>query len=75
MVTNPTEQDKLKPRRRQILTAIRMLNLKYAEESSRMRICVVFHTNFNVSGKPAASISGQKCSSVFHPEDESRMLS
>jgi hypothetical protein len=36
-----------------------MLNLKYAEESSRMRICVVSYTNFNVSGEPAASISGQ----------------
>lgn len=51
-----------------------MLNLKYAEESSIMRICVVFYTNFNVSGEPAASISGQKCSSFFLPEDEGSIL-
>jgi hypothetical protein len=51
-----------------------MLNLKYADKSSRMRICVVFYTNFNVSDEPNASISGQKCNSVFHPEDKDRML-
>lgn len=46
----------------------------YAEESSRMRICLVFHTNFKVSSEPAAFISGQRCSSVFQPEDEGSIL-
>lgn len=35
---------------------------------------VFFYTNFKVSGEPTASISGQKCTSVFHPEDEGSML-
>jgi hypothetical protein len=51
-----------------------MLNLRYAEEFFGMSICVGFYTNVNVSGEPAASISGQNNSSVFHPEDEDSML-